>query len=80
MNYTDLVGAARAYADREDADVGNNMDIFIIMAEARMNRLLKTREQSTRAYVATVDDQEYYSLPPDYAGMRDIQLNSDLHY
>jgi hypothetical protein len=76
MTYTELVAAARAYADRQDIEVDANIDIFILMAEARMNRVLKTREQSARTITPTVDNQEYYSLPPDYRGMRDIQLNS----
>lgn len=76
MTYEELVAASRAYADRNDLEVVNNVNIFIVMAEARMNRVLKTRKQSARAYTPTVTNQEYYSLPPDYAGMRDIQLNS----
>lgn len=78
MNYTDLVDASKAYADRQDIEVDANIDLFILMTEARMNRVLKTREQTSRSYAPTVDDQEFYSLPPDYAGMRDIQLNSEL--
>lgn len=75
MNYSELRDAAIAYADRYDVEVSDNIDIFILMVEARANRVLKTREQSVRAYIATVTDQEYYSLPDDYAGMRDIQYN-----
>jgi hypothetical protein len=75
MNYTELVQVAVAYADRQDIEVENNIDNFIILTEARVNRLLKTREQSTRTYAPTVEDQEYYPLPPDYIGMRDIQLD-----
>lgn len=78
MNYTELVAAAKAYADRLDVEVNDNMDIFITMAESRINRVLKTREQTARAYAPTVDDQEFYSLPPDYAGMRHVKLNSAL--
>jgi len=76
MNYTELVDASKAYADRQDIEVSSNMDVFIAMGEGRINRLLKTREQSCRAYIITVDGQEYYSLPSDYVGMRNIQLNS----
>lgn len=77
MNYTELVNVSIAYADRYDLEVSQNMDNYIIMVEARINRLLKTRKQSARVYTPMVADQEYYSLPPDYAGMRDVQLNSD---
>ena len=78
MNYEELIAAAQAYADRNDLEVKESMETFILMAEARINRVLKTRKQSTSTYTPTVTDQEFYSLPPDYAGMRDIQLNSDL--
>jgi len=78
MNYSELVAAAKAYADNSDIEVANNIDMFILLTEARINRLLKTREQSTRAFVITVADRAYYALPPDYSGMRDVQLNSDV--
>lgn len=78
MNYTELVAASKAYADRQDIEVDANIDNFILMAEARMNRVLKTREQTTRIYAPTIEDQEFYTLPPDFSGMRDIQLNSAL--
>jgi len=76
MNYSELVAGSIAYADRYDLEVSQNIDMFIVMVEARVNRLLKTRKQSARAYTLTQDGTEYYSLPPDWAGMRDIQLTS----
>lgn len=78
MNYSELVATSQAYADRQDTEVAMNMDTFILMTEARVNRLLKTREQSCRIFAPTVEGQEYYSLPPDYIGMRDIQLDDPL--
>lgn len=80
MTYSELVEAAKAYADRSDIEVTTSINIFILLAEAKMNRLLKTRKQSARIYTPTVKDQEFYSFPPDYAGMRSIQLNSELTY
>ena len=76
MNYEELVAASKAYADRNDIEVRDNADVFIKMAEARMNRVLKTRQQSNRAFTPTVEDRGFYALPPDYAGIRDIQINS----
>jgi hypothetical protein len=76
MTYTELVAASKAYADRNDFEVSSNMDTFIILTEAKINRLLKTRKQSTRSVTPTVFNQEYYALPEDYSGMRNIQLNS----
>ena len=78
MNYTQIVNASKGYADREDIEVSESMPIFVAMAEARMNRVLKTREQSTRAYTPTLGSTEFYPLPPDYAGMRDVQVSSSL--
>lgn len=75
MNYSELVAAAKAYSDRNDLDVNTNIDTFILLAEARINRLLRTRKQAGRYYINAVTDQEYYCLPPDYSGMRDIQVN-----
>lgn len=76
MNYTELVNTAKLYADRQDVEVDSQIDIFISLAEARINRLLRTREQSKRAFTKVTDNQEYYSLPPDYSGMRSIRINS----
>lgn len=78
MTYEELVLASKAYADRQDLEVDQNIDLFIVMTEAKINRLLKTREQTSRSISPTVEDQEYYGLPPDYAGMRDIQLDSEI--
>jgi hypothetical protein len=75
MNYTELVAAAKSYSDRNDIDVANSIDTFITLAEARINRLLRTRKQAGRHYINTVSGQEYYCLPQDYSGIRDIQIN-----
>jgi len=78
MKYQEIADTARAYADRNDIEVVNNINNFIALAEARMNRILKTRQQAIRGYTFAVQDQEFYSLPPDYAGMRDIQISEGL--
>lgn len=80
MNYDEIKLAAKNYADRQGVEVTENMDTFILMAEGRINRLLKTRMQSNRAYTYTIDEVEYYPLPLDYAGMRDVQVNSALPF
>ena len=75
MTYNELVNLSIAYADRYDIEVKDNIPSFIIMTEARINRLLKTRKQSARATTVAIDGLEYYGLPPDWAGMRDINAN-----
>lgn len=76
MNYNDITAAAKLYADRQDLEVSDNIDTFILMAESRINRLLKTMDQTHRIYTNTFGGQEYYSLPEEYNGMRSIQFNS----
>lgn len=75
VTYDEIVNAATAYSDRYDIDVKSNMQIFIIMAEARINRVLKVREQTHRIYTPTVEGKEYYTLPHEFNGMRSIQFN-----
>lgn len=74
MNYRELIAAAQLYADRNNIEISGSIDIFITMAEARMNRVLKTREQSARWYTPVVPFLEYYSMPLDYRGMRNLKL------
>lgn len=74
MNYTELVTAVKAYADRYDNEVSDNMDTFFRMAEARINRSIKTRGMSARAQMILFDGHPYYPLPADFAGIRDIEI------
>lgn len=75
LTYTDIIATALDYADRaDDADVVNRMDVFLRVVEARVNRILQTGRQSKRAYVFTTNDNIFYSLPEDFAGMRNILL------
>lgn len=76
MTYTEITEAAKAYADRKDLEVTDNMDIFILMAESRINRVLKIQEQTHRVYTGSIEGLEFYTLPPDYNGMRSIHFNT----
>ena len=38
MDYNQIVLAAKAYADRNDIEVNANIDNFILLAEAKINR------------------------------------------
>jgi hypothetical protein len=79
MNYDEVVAACYAYADRYDSETTGFVSSFIALAEARINRLLKVRQASTRAFLVSILDQVYYGLPPDYAGMRNIQYNTGVN-
>lgn len=78
MNYTELVDAAKAYCDRIDVEVNQNVGVFVTMAESRINRTLKTTEQTHRVYTRTMAGKEYYTLPDDYNGMRAVHFNTGL--
>lgn len=75
LNYTDIISAALDYADRaDDVDVVKRMDVFLRTVEARVNRTLQTGRQAKRAHIYTTQDSTFYSLPDDFAGMRNIIL------
>lgn len=76
MEYADIVSASKAYADRNDIEVNQNMDTFILLAEAKINRVLKTSGQSKRIYTSTYSGREFYPLPDEYNGMRTIHFNT----
>lgn len=76
MNYTDITTLALSYADRQDNEVRDRVDDFIKVVEARVNRRLNVRKMAIRAQVTCVDGQEYYGLPADFGGLRDIEVTS----
>jgi hypothetical protein len=76
MDYDDIVAAGISYADRfTDSEVIGNIDTFLRFGEARLSRLLKVRKASVRAILSVNPDADYYSIPSDFGGLRDIQLN-----
>lgn len=74
MNYAEVKAAALAFANRSDDAVVNNIDVFIKLAEARVNRLLKVRNQSAKGTIAVVAGQKDYDLPADFRGMRTLRI------
>lgn len=76
MDCNEIVAAARAYCDRVDVEVNQNVRVFVLMAEARINRTLKVTEQTHRVYTRTMEGKEFYSLPEDFNGMRVVHFNT----
>lgn len=74
MNYTEIITTALAYSDSDDIEVAANLDNFIKVVEARVNRALDVRKMATRATITTIEDTEYYGLPYDFIGLRDIEI------
>lgn len=71
MSYSQLQADIADFLNRQDL----NAAIFIRLAEARFNRVIRTREMITRS-IAEVDTQ-FTVLPPDFQDLRNIQLNAD---
>ena len=76
MDYDDIKTLSLSYADRQDSEVVDRFDNFLRLVEARVNRVLKVSNMSIRSTLDIVPDQEYYGLPADFGGFRDIQINS----
>ena len=74
MNYTEIKELALNYADRQDLEVINNIDNFMRVVEARESKHIQVQKQSMRTRLLTSADQEYYGLPGDFNGLRDIEI------
>lgn len=74
MNYSEIVDLALGYADRQDTEVTSRIDLFIKVAEARINRTLMTLDMSCRAKTPMASTTEYYPLPSNYSVMRSIKV------
>lgn len=74
MNYGELIKASKAYTDRYDQDLDEAIPAFTKIVESKINTAMKTGEQSVRAQIRLTADQEYYSLPADFGGFRDVEL------
>ena len=76
MVYDEIVALTLSYADREDEEVIGKIDSFIKIVEARINRKLRIFDMTIRATI-DLDGEEYYGLPPDFGGLRDIEVAND---
>jgi hypothetical protein len=74
MNYKEIVVAAKAYTDRYDQELEDSMTSFTRVVEAKINNALRTGDQSVRSQIWLKRDEEYYSLPCDWGGARDVEL------
>jgi len=75
MNYSDIKSLALAYADRsDDVELSAHVDSFLRIAEARISEQLMIRDMTVRTELRTRANQEYYGLPEDFAGLRDIEI------
>ena len=74
MNYGEIKKAAQSYTDRYDAELVTALPAFSRVVESKINTALKTGEQSVRAQIYLSDGEEFYGLPSDWGGFRDVEL------
>jgi hypothetical protein len=74
MNYKEIVVAAQAYTDRYDAELVDTMSAFTKVVEAKINNALRTGDQSVRSQIWLRAGEEYYGLPCDWGGARDVEI------
>jgi hypothetical protein len=74
MNYKEIVDAAKAYTDRYDEELASAIPAFTRVIEGKINNALRTGDQSVRAQIWLQRGEEYYSLPCDWGGFRDVEI------
>lgn len=73
MTRKELFDLAKLYSDRFDADVDVALPKLCALAEGRISRMIRISEMSEPWTTDIVDGREYYELPHDFAGIRNIQ-------
>ena len=73
--YTELKAAVASWLAR--ADLTSTIPDFITLAEAKLNRTLRTRQMEQRSYATAA---EYMALPTNFWEMRSIQINGTPQY
>ena len=74
MNYKEIIDASKAYTDRFDEELADSMTAFTRVVEAKINNALRTGDQSVRSQIWLQRGQEYYGLPCDWGGARDVEI------
>ena len=76
MNYKEIIDASKAYTDRFDDELADSMTAFTRVVEAKINNALRTGDQSVRSQIWLRSGEEYYGLPCDWGGARDVEILS----
>ena len=74
MNLKEITTAAQAYCDRYDEELVTSMPSFLKVVEGKINNALRVGDQSIRAQIYLERDNEYYGLPSDWGGARDVEI------
>jgi hypothetical protein len=74
MNFREIINAAQAYTDRYDEELVSTIPSFVKVVEGKINNALRTGDQAVRAQLWLERGQEYYALPCDWGGARDVEI------
>ena len=74
MNLKEIRTAAQSYCDRYDEELVGAIPSFVKVVEGKINNALRTGDQSVRAQIWLMRDEEYYCLPSDWGGARDVEI------
>lgn len=74
MNLKEIRTAAQAYCDRYDDELVGAIPAFVKVVEGKINNALRTGDQSIRSQIYLERDNEYYGLPSDWGGARDVEI------
>ena len=77
MNYGEIKRIAQSYTDRYDQELVDAIPAFTKIVEGKINNALRTGDQSVRAQIWLQRDEEYYGLPDDWGGARDVEILTD---
>ena len=72
--YSELQTAVANWLDR--SDLSDRIPEFIILSEARINRLLRVRLMETVKVISLISGSKRYPLPSDYLQLRTIQYDA----
>ena len=75
MDYTDVTTIAIGYSNRDDEETADNIDNFLRVMEAKVNRELRIGKMSIRADIDLDTpgvSQKYFDTPSDFGGLRSI--------
>ena len=74
MNYGEIKSIAQSYTDRYDQELVAAIPAFTKIVEGKINNALRTGDQAVRAQIWLLRDEEYYGLPSDWGGARDVEI------
>tara|TARA_R110000796_G_scaffold126749_1_gene241693 strand:- start:783 stop:1433 length:651 start_codon:yes stop_codon:yes gene_type:complete len=76
MNYGEIKTASQQYTDRYDSELVTAIPAFTSIVESKINTSLRVGKQSVRAQIWLENNEEYYGLPSDFGGFRDVEILS----